>query len=673
MNPPIAFKKPFKMEVHGDIRIDDYYWMRERGTKEVIKYLKDENKYTSYIMKDYRNIQKSFFIELKSMIKDDDQTAKVKYKNYLYFKKYLKGKDYPIYYRERISDKKVEKIVDINKIAKGKKYCHVPEIQISPDESFAIFATDFVGRRFYSIYIIDLNKSKKTFYKLLDNTSSNFVWGRDSKTIYYVKQDSQTLRWKDVYEYDLENKRSRLIYSEEDPTYSVYISKSLSEKYIFINSQSTLTTEVRYIDLENGDLKLFKKREKGLEYYVEDGGEFFFIKHNKDAKNFKISVIAKNSDTHDINKWLDFIPHRDNVFIDDYDVLKDFIAVFERKDALLSLRIISKDKKYDKYVSFQDDVYVISPGTNLEYDSKFYRYEYESPVNPPSIYDYDITNSKSILIKTKEYPNYDSSKYFVKRIWADSRDGKKISITFVGKKDMNPDNLLIYGYGSYGYSIDPIFNFTIFPLINSGFGYAIAHVRGGGELGRDWYDDGRLLNKKNTFNDFIDVTLYLKKLGYGSNSIFAEGGSAGGLLMGAIANMAPELYTGIIAQVPFVDCLTTMLDETIPLTTSEYDEWGDPKIKEHYYYIKSYSPYDNVSKKKYPNLLITAGYHDSQVQYWEPAKWTAKLRQNNTSNSIILLKTDMSSGHWGKIGRYKSLYDIAFNYSFILRVLEKKK
>lgn len=670
VKPPVPFKQEYVIEMHGDRRIDYYYWMRDRDSQKILSHLEAENRYTHQFMKDYKKIQKSVYKELKRMIKEDDETAKVKYGEYLYFRRYFKGKDYPVYYRQNIKTSKIEELVDVNRIAKGKDFCHLTSLKVSPDGKKIAFAVDYVGRRFYTIYFKDLLSGKILDDIKISSVTSNFVWGLDSNTVYYTKQDTQTLRWYEVYSFDLKNKQSSLIYRENDPVYSVYLTKSLSEKFVFINIDSTLTTEVRYIDLSDPGrwLKVFREREKGVEYSVEDGGDCFFIRHNYGAKNFMISTVSKDLDTSDIANWKDFIPYRKDVFIEDFDVFEKFVTVFERKDALVKLRIISRNSNRDIYVKFKDEVYVVNPGENMEYSSDFYRYEYESPVNPPSVYDYDIINESSVLVKQKEYPSYNPSLYHTERIWVISRDGVRIPVTILFKKDGKHDKLYIYGYGSYGYSIDPVFNFSIFPLLERGFVYAIAHVRGGSELGREWYENGRLLNKKNTFYDFIDVTRYLVDKGYGKNGVVAEGGSAGGLLVGAVANEASELYRVIIAEVPFVDCLTTMLDESIPLTTSEYDEWGDPRIKEYYDYIKSYSPYDNVDKRYYPNMLVTAGYHDSQVQYWEPAKWVAKLRENNLSDSVILLKVDMSAGHSGKTARYKVLEDIAFNYAFVMKI-----
>lgn len=674
MEIPHASKKPFVVEFHGDKRVDNYYWLRNRDSKEVIDYLKKENKYTKFFMSDFKEVERQIYNELKRMIKEDDETDHVKYKNYFYFKRFYRGKNYPVYYRKGVLNDNVEELIDLNNLAEGKRYFHLQSFKVSPDEDFIAWAEDHVGRRFYSIFIKNVKQKNSKPIKILDDVTLNFVWGKTSGTIYYVKQDKETLRWNEVYKYDIVSGKSKLIYREEDMSFYVYLSKSKSEKYIFINSESTLTSEVRYIALNESEdeLFLFKPRKKEIEYEIEDGGDVFYIRHNIDAENFKISFVKKDCDLSNHYNWIDFIDGRSDVFVEDFEVFKNFLAIFERKDGLLNLRIISKDKAVDKYIEVKDEVYVVSPGENLEYDSDFYRYNYESPVTPPSVYDYDFKNSKSILVKQKEYPSYTADRYEVKRLWAEVRDKTKVPVTLVSKKGEKSENLLVYGYGAYGYSLDPEFDFSIFPLIERGFSYAIIHVRGGGELGRKWYDEGRLLQKKNTFYDFIDSTIYLRSIGYGKRHVFANGASAGGLLMGAIANMAPDLYYGIIAEVPFVDCLNTMLDETIPLTTYEYDEWGNPKEKVFYDYIKSYSPYDNVEKKKYPHILVTAGYHDSQVQYWEPAKWVAKLRENNLSNSVILLKTDMDSGHAGQTARYKKLREIAFKYSFIMKLLTKK-
>ena len=674
MKSPIAKKIPHKLEIHGDVRVDNYFWMKNRDSKDVIDYLTAENKYTDYVMKDTKKLQKKLYKELLSRIKEDDTTPLFRYNGYEYFKRFLKGKGYPIYLRKKLTDDKEEILVDVNKIAKGKKYCYLSSLKPSPSGNMIAYAVDFKGRRFYTIYIKDL-KTGKLLDKKIENVTSNFVWDDKSSMIYYVKQDTQTLRWDSVWVYDIEKNESKKIYFEDDETFSVYVSKSITEDYIFVNIDSTLTTEVRYIKLRENpfELKIFRKREKELEYHIEDGKDYFYILHNKNAKNFKISYIEKDLDYSDINNWKDLVFHREDVLIENMDVFKNYIVVSERKDGLVNFRIIDRISGDFKYIKFNDEVYSASSYYNEEYDSPSFRYTYESMITPLTIYDYNFLEDKSLIVKKKDVPNYNPDLYETKRLWIDARDGVKIPVSLVYKKGLEKKKIYLYGYGSYGYSIDPNFDSTIFPLVDRGFVYAIVHVRGGSELGRKWYEDGRQLKKKNTFYDFIDATKALVSIGYGSyGHIYACGGSAGGLLMGAIANMASELYNGIIAEVPFVDVLTTMLDKSIPLTTSEFDEWGNPEIKEFYDYIKSYSPYDNVEKKCYPNILVTAGYHDSQVQYWEPAKWVAKLREYNTCREkLILLKTDMSSGHSGKSQRYEYLKDIAFNYAFILKIDKK--
>lgn len=669
MEKPVAKKIPQKLEIHGDVRVDNYFWLKNRDSKEVINYLEAENKYTEFIMKDTGDLRKTLYKELLSRIKEDDTTPLFKYRSYEYFKKFLKGKEYPIYLRKKLSDKKEEILVDVNKISKGKKYCHLTGVSPSPDQNLVAWAVDFKGRRFYTIYIKDL-KTDKILERKIENVTSNFAWDNESKKIYYVKQDTETLRWDSVWVYDIEKNESKKIYFEDDETFSVSVSKSNTEDYVFIDITSTLTTEVRYIKLNENpfEAKVFRKREKGLEYSIEDRKDFFYILHNKDAKNFKISYIEKDKDYQNISLWKDFLAHREDVLIESFEVFKNYIVVSERKDGLVNFRITDRRSGNFKYIGFNDDIYCAASYYNYEYESGLFRYTYESMVTPPTIYDYNLENDARIVLKKKEVPNYNQNLYETKRVWIRARDGEKVPVSLVYKKDSEKNKIYLYGYGSYGYSIDADFNSTIFPLVDRGFVYAIVHIRGGSELGRRWYEDGRQLKKKNTFYDFIDATKALVEMGYGSSGhIYAEGGSAGGLLMGAISNMANDLYNGIIAEVPFVDVLTTMLDKTIPLTTGEFDEWGNPEIKEFYDYIKTYSPYDNVEKKCYPNMLVTAGYHDSQVQYFEPAKWVAKLREYNTCDSLILLKTDMSTGHSGKSGRYEYLKDIAFNYAFVMK------
>lgn len=672
MEEPKAKKIEYIIEKHNDKRIDYYYWLKERDSKEVLDYLKKENEYAEYILKDSQKMRNKIYKELKSKIKESYSTALTKYKDYFYYAKYLKGKEYPVYYRKNVKSGKTEKILDVNLMARRKEFCHVTSLKVSPDQNLLAYAADFIGRRFYTIYLKDL-KTGKMMEEKIENATHNFVWGADSKTIYYVKQDSETLRWDSLFSYDILKKNSVEVYREKDETFSIEISKSNTERYLFLNITSTLNNEVRYLDLsqKEAEFKIFKPRETELEYSVEDGEDVFYVLHNKNAKNFKLSYVDKNLDFSKIENWKELIAHKDDVLIENFEVFKNRLVVQERKNGVVMFKVLNRDNGDIKYINFKDEVYSASFGENLEYETDYFRYYYESMVIPPTVYDYSFKTGDSLLVKRKEVPNYDPSLYETKRLWVDSRDGTKIPVSIVYKKDKK-DKVYVYGYGSYGYSLDADFNSSIFPLVDRGFVYAIVHVRGGSELGRKWYEDGRKLKKKNTFYDFIDVSENLKKTYSTTGILVAEGGSAGGLLMGAIANMS-DLYTAIIAEVPFVDCLTTMLDPTIPLTTSEYDEWGNPNIKEYYDYIKSYSPYDNVYKKCYPNMLVTSGYYDSQVQYWEPAKWVAKLREHNTCrDNLIILKTDMRSGHGGKTGRYEYLKDLAFNYSFVLKVSDIK-
>lgn len=671
ISPPVPQKIPYKLKIHGDTRIDCYYWMKNRDSKQVLDYLREENRYTEYVMKDTLKLQRKIFRELKSRIKEDDSTYPVKYRDYFYFKKYRKGREYPLYLRKSVKGKNTEIVLDVNKIALGHSYCDVKSPVISPLQNIIGYAVDYKGRRFYDIYFKDL-KNNRILKHSIKNTSGNFVFSNDLKTVFYVKQNPQTLRCDTLYMFNLETGKESKIYYEKDEEFSIYIWKSKTENYIFLNIESTLTTEIRYLpdDGKSKEFKIFKPREKGIEYYIEDGDDRFFIMHNYKAKNFKLSSVFKTEDISDKKRWKDILPHRENVYLENFDVFKNNIVVLEKENAVSRFRIINRKTMSSRFVKFPDKIYSISFAENPEYDSNFFRYYYESMIVPYSIYDYDFKSKRSILRYRKKIPNYNSEKYKTERLWIKTRDGKELPVDIVYKKKINFKKLYLYGYGAYGYSLEPEFNSTIFPLVDRGFVYAVVHCRGGSELGRKWYDDGRKLKKKNTFYDFIDATETLIKLGYGKKGhVYAEGGSAGGLLIGAVINMTENLYNGVIAEVPFVDLVTTMLDKKIPLTTSEFDEWGNPEIKRYYYYMKSYSPYDSISRKCYPNILVTAGYHDSQVQYWEPAKWVAKLREYNTCKEhLILLKTDMSSGHSGKTGRYSLLKDISFKFAFIMKI-----
>lgn len=672
IKPPIAPKRPHLLEKHGDKRTDNYFWLKERENPEVISYLNQENDYLKKIMKDTEPLQETLFHEMKNRIKEDSSSAPYQFKDYFYYYRFEVGFEYPIFARKYKSlEASEETIINVNELAKGQNYFSVPGIKISPDQKIVAFPVDNVGRRFYTIYFKDLSTGK-TLDQKIENVTSNFVWSEDNDYLFYSQQNPDTLRSEKIFRYQLSKNKSELIYFEKDDTYSVEVYKSLTRNFIYIMSASTLTTEVQYLNAHQptGKFKIFAKREREHEYSVTDDDKGFYIISNLNAKNKR--VLFTSFDKIESKNWKEVIPHNEKIYIDDILVFKNYLIIQERELGQTRFRVITKDFKNSHLIEFQDPTYSISIAENTDFNSTMFRYDYESLRQPSSIYDYDLKNQNSILIKMKEVPTYNSENYISEKIWATAKDGTKVPISILMKKGTPKDGsapLLLYGYGSYGISLDPWFSGSTISLLDRGFIYAIAHIRGGGELGRTWTDQGRTLQKLNTFNDFNVCAEYLINQKYAHpNKLFAMGGSAGGLLMGAISNLRPDLYKGIVAQVAFVDVLTTMLDESIPLTTGEYDEWGNPNEKQNYDYIKTYSPYDNVSAKNYPNILATTGLHDSQVQYWEPAKWVAKLREFKTNDSLILLHTDMESGHGGKSGRYDHLKEVALEYAFILKI-----
>ena len=670
---PLAEEIPHSLEKHGDTRLDEYFWLKDRKNPKVIQYLKNENKYLAQVMKPTEKLQKDLFKELKKRIKEDDSSYPLKNGPFYYYSRYETGKQYPIYARKaELENGKEEILFDINKLAKGHDF-YSAEYNVSPDHKLAALASDTVGRRFYNIKFKNLSTGKFLKFEIKDSTN-NFVWAKDNKTIFFVKQEPETLRYYQVHKFDIETGKSSLVYEEKEDTFYVYVHKSLTRQHIFISTASTLSSEVWTIPSDKPETapKLLLGRERNHEFGISEDEKYFYLQTNKDAKNFKVTrTPIENPDFKNAEVY---VAHRANTFIDNIEVFEKYLVVNSRSNGLTQIEIYNKATKELKKLSFQDSAYSVELGANAEFNANSVRYVYQSLRSPSSIYDYEFTTEKSILRKTKEVPNYDMNLYVSDRVFATSRDGKKIPVSILRRKDIALDGsapLLVYGYGSYGANLDPWFSSSIFSLVDRGFVYAIAHVRGGGEMGRYWTDEGRTLQKKNTFNDFIDSTEYLINQKYADpKKVFAMGGSAGGLLMGSIMNMRPDLYLGIVAQVPFVDVVTTMLDDTIPLTTSEYDEWGNPNEKAFYDYIKTYSPYDNVKKLAYPNTLITTGLHDSQVQYWEPAKWTARLRKHNTANSVIVLKTDMKAGHGGKTGRFDQLHEVAEEFAFILGLIK---
>ncbi len=675
---PEKIKKELKN--FGDTRIDYYYWLNERENPKVIKYLEDENDYLSKQLDHTQKLQETLFEEIVGRIKPDEQSVPYKDNGWYYYQKFSEQQEHPVYCRKKDSLNNSEEILlDVNQIAEGHPYCHVADYSISRDNNLLAYSVDTLGRRRYEIKFKNL-QTGQLLKDIIPDTDGEPVWANDNKTVFYIKKDNETLRefqlWKHILGTSSDD--DILVYEEDDDTFSISISKSKSDKYIFLAAYSTLSTEYQVIDADKpeNDFKILIPRSENHEYDVEPHGKDLYVLTNYNgAENFKIvktNIQNPNLETAEI-----IVPHNPNVFIEDFDVFKNYLVVNERKDGLLSLRIIDLKSNKSKFIECDDGAYDIWISDNDEYETDLLRYGYSSLTTPVSYFDYNMKTGEKILLKQKFAGNdFKKENYISKRLFATAEDGVKIPISIVYKKGLklngkNP--MLIYAYGSYGYSIDDGFQSSILSLLNRGFVYAAAHVRGGQELGRKWYEEGKLFHKKNTFTDFIVCTEYLQKKAYSSPDFtFAEGGSAGGLLTGAVANMRPDLYAGIISEVPFVDVVTTMLDESVPLTTGEYDEWGNPHEKKYYDYMLSYSPYDNVKKQNYPSMLITAGLHDSQVQYWEPAKWTAKLRDYNTSKNPIYLYTNLDAGHSGMSGRYKAYRETALIYAFILDVLSKK-
>lgn len=672
---PRPKKQPVTFDKHGDTRVDEYFWMKERENPEVISHLKKENDYTAEAMKPVKKLEEKLFTELKSRIKEDESSVPAKKGNYYYSVRYEAGQQYPLFVRSMDSEKGPEEIlVNVPELAKSHSFYQSSAPRVSPDQSLMAFGADTVGRRFYTFYFKDL-KTGKMLPDKLENITPNLVWANDNETVFYSQQNPETLRNEKVYRYNLRTKKKDLIYEEKDETYSAYVHGSLSQKFIYIMSRSTLTSEVRYISADHPQetFKVFNPRKREHEYSVTDDGRRFYILTNKDAKNFRVMTaeLHQTDDKH----WKELIPHRADTYVEDVTVFKNHLVLEERKNGLTQIEITDLEGKNSYFIPFADESYLASVGDNREFDTEWLRFDYESMRLPPSVYDFNMKSHQQVLKKIHEVPNYNPEKYKTARVFVPVRDGTKVPVSLIMPKDHKQDasaSMLVYGYGSYGANMDPWFNSDIFSLVDRGFVFAKAHIRGGSEMGRDWYEQGRTNHKKNTFYDFIDVTEYLVKEKYSSpKNVYAMGGSAGGLLMGSVMNLRPDLYKGVVAQVPFVDVITTMLDPSIPLTTGEYDEWGDPNQPEAYKYIRTYSPYDNIEKKSYPNLLATTGLHDSQVQYWEPAKWVAKLRDHNLGDSLILLKTDMDAGHGGASGRFDQLKDTATEYAFILMLDEK--
>lgn len=675
IQPPIAKIIPKTLEKFGDERIDNYFWLNDRENPEVIDYLNKENAYYKKMTAHTKAFQKELFEEMKSRIKEDDESVPYLYNGYYYITRFETGKNYPIYSRKKESLSAQEEILfDCNKLARGKSYFQLGGLSISPDNKLAVFSIDIVGRRIYDIQVKDLETGKILSDKI-EKVSGNAVWANDNKTIFYSSQDEITLRSDKIFKHKLGSNQADdvLVYFEKDETFNVEVAKSKSRKYLAIESGSTLTTEYQILEADNpdGKFRVFQKRTRGLEYSINHYGDSFYIMTNADkATNFKLMKTLETATSKE--NWTEVVPHREDVLLEDIEIFKEFLVVEERTNGLNKIRIMPWSGKGEYYLPFESETYTAYTGTNVDFDTDILRYSYQSMTTPSSVIDFNMKTKTKEIKKEQQVlgGKFDKNNYAEERIWATAKDGTKVPISMVYRKGLKKDGknpLLLYAYGSYGHSMDATFSSTRLTLLDRGFVFAIAHIRGGEDLGRQWYEDGKLLKKKNTFTDFIDCSKYVIEQKYTApEHLYAEGGSAGGLLMGAIVNLAPELYHGIIAQVPFVDVITTMLDESIPLTTGEYDEWGNPNVKKYYNYMASYSPYDNVKKQKYPNMYVSTGLHDSQVQYWEPAKWVAKMRSIKTDDSLLFLDTNMDAGHGGASGRFEAIKELAKEYCFLL-------
>ena len=675
IQPPKAKKIVKELEKHGDVRVDNYFWMNERDNPEVIAYLTAENEYNEAKTAHTKAFQNELFEEMKSRIKEDDESVPYKLNGYWYITRFEKGYDYPVYSRKKQSlDAPEEVLFNVNEMAQGYDYYSLGGLNVSMDNKLVAYGVDTLSRRKYTIRIKNL-ETGEIYEEEIKNTTGGSTWANDNKTLYYTKKDPETLRSFQIYKHILgtDPDEDELVYEEEDETFNTYVYKSKSRDYIIIGSHSTLTTEYRFLDANTPEeeFKIFQPRIRGLEYGISHFNDHFYIVTNKDqAVNFKLMKTPVGQTLKE--NWEDVIPHRKDYLLEDIDIFKDYLVVSERNNGLNKIRVIRWDNKEEYYLPFESETYTANTSINPDFDTNLLRYNFNSLTTPTSVVEFNMATKEKTVLKEQEVlgGEFNKDNYVSERLWATTDDGAKVPVSIVYKKGIKKDGsnpLLQYAYGSYGSTIDPYFSSVRLSLLDRGFIYAIAHIRGGEYLGREWYENGKLFKKKNTFTDFIDVSEFLIEQNYTSpEHLYAMGGSAGGLLMGAVVNMAPQLYNGVVASVPFVDVITTMLDDSIPLTTGEYDEWGNPNDKEYYDYMKSYSPYDNVVAKEYPNMLVTTGLHDSQVQYWEPAKWVAKLRELKTDNNILLFHTNMDAGHGGASGRFEALKEVAEEYAFLL-------
>ena len=675
---PVCEIKSKELTAHGDVRTDNYYWLNDYFKKgpdstKVVDYLKAENAYYDTMMSGTKVLQEKLYTEMKARIKEKDESVPSFKHGYFYYTRQVEGKDYFVYCRKKETlDAAEEVLLDVNAMAEGHNYFSATGFAVSMDNKLLAYGVDMLSRREYTIHIKNL-ETGEIYTDAVTDTEGDPVWANDNKTIFYTAKNPVTLLSEKIKKHILGTgvQSDELVYEEKDPSNYIGVGKTKSDKYILIVSQATLSSEIKWIDASKPDdaFAVFQPRIKDMLYDVDHANDKFYIRTNLHAKNFKVVTCAE--DKKDTADWKDLVPHNDSILIQGFELFKNFLAVSERKNGLTQLHVISLKDNASHYLAFDEPAYTASLGANPDYNTDVLRFNYTSLTTPNSVYDYNMVSKEKKLQKQQEVlGDFKVADYVTERLFATAKDGTKVPIAVVYKKGFNKDGnapMLLNAYGSYGISSDASFSSVRLSLLNRGFAFAIANIRGGEEMGRYWYEDGKMMKKKNTFTDFIDCAEYLVANKYTSiKHLYINGGSAGGLLMGAVVNMRPDLWNGVIAAVPFVDVVTTMSDASIPLTTNEYDEWGNPANKESYDYMKSYSPYDNVEKKAYPNMLVTTGLHDSQVQYFEPAKWVAKLRAMKTDSNKLFLYTNMDAGHGGASGRFKPLKDKAREYAFFL-------
>jgi len=677
--PPMAKKVHTENHILGGRLVDDYQWLREKSNPEVAQYLQAENAYTDAVMKPTEALQKKLYDEMVSHIKETDVDVPYREGDYFYYSRWEAGKQYPIRARKRGSLDAPEQVtLDVNELAKSEKFMALGVYEVSEDGNLLAYSTDNTGFRQYRLHVRDL-RTGQDLPDTAEKTGST-VWANDNQTLFYTVEDAAKRQYR-LYRHTLgaDAKNDELVYEEKDERFNIGTHKSRSHRYVFLTSSSHTTSEVRYLEAANpaGDWKLMVPRQQDVEYYAEHLGDQFYIRTNDRGRNFRL-VAAPIQEPRRTN-WKEIVPVRGDVMLSGFEPFQDFYVLYERERGLPQLTVVDLPSGDRRRIAFPEPVYTASPQTNREFKTSFFRYAYQSFVTPPSVFDYDVEKRTSTLRKQNEVPGgYDPSRYKSERVWAAARDGTQVPISIVYRQDLKKEDgsnpLYVYGYGSYGIPLSVTFNPNRLSLLDRGVVMAYAHIRGGGDMGKAWHDAGRMMNKMNTFTDFIDCAEYLAARRYGARDRIAiEGGSAGGLLMGAVTNLRPDLFKVVVSHVPFVDVMNTMLDATLPLTVPEYEEWGNPNQKPAYDYMLRYSPYDKLKQGAYPTMLVKTSFNDSQVMYWEPAKYVAKLRTLKTDQNVLLLKTNMAAGHGGSSGRYDNLKEIAFDYAFMLFQLGVEK